>query len=76
MLKIRLRRQGSSNAPFYRIVVSDSERTPRASTLEQIGFYDPTKEPNVVKIDKERANYWIQKGAQVSPTVKSILKKG
>jgi small subunit ribosomal protein S16 len=76
MLKIRLRRQGSQHAPFYRIVVSDSEKTPRASTLEQIGFYDPTKEPNIIKIDKERVNYWISKGAQITPTVKSILKRG
>lgn len=75
MLKIRLRRQGSSHAPFYRIVVSDSERTPRASTLEQVGIYDPTKEPNVIKLDKERVNYWVSKGAKLSPTVRSILKR-
>lgn len=76
MLKIRLRRQGSSHKPFYRIVVSDSARTPRASTLEQIGIYDPTREPNVIKLDKDRVNYWVSKGAQLSPTVKSLLKKG
>ena len=76
MLKIRLRRQGSAHAPFYRVVVSDSERTPRASTLEQIGVYDPTREPNVVRLDKARIDYWVSKGAQLSPTVKSLLKKG
>jgi small subunit ribosomal protein S16 len=75
MLKIRLRRQGSAHAPFYRIVVSDSERTPRAATLEQIGIYDPTKEPNVLKVDKERVQHWVSKGAQLSPTVRSLLKK-
>lgn len=75
MLKIRLRRQGSAHAPFYRVVVSDSERTPRASTLEQIGVYDPTREPNVVRLDKARIDYWVSKGAQLSPTVKSLLKK-
>lgn len=75
MLKIRLRRQGSAHAPFYRVVVSDSERTPRASTLEQIGTYDPTREPNLIKLDKARVDYWVSKGAQLSPTVKSLLKK-
>jgi small subunit ribosomal protein S16 len=75
MLKIRLRRGGASHAPFYRIVVSDSLRTPRASTVEQIGHYDPKKNPADVKIDRERVDYWVSKGAQLSPTVKSILKK-
>ncbi|PYQ62017.1 MAG: 30S ribosomal protein S16 [Acidobacteria bacterium] len=75
MLKIRLRRGGASHAPFYRIVVSDSQRTPRASTVEQIGHYDPKKNPADVKIDRERVDYWVSKGAQLSPTVKSLLKK-
>ncbi len=75
MLKIRLRRQGMTHAPFYRIVVSDSRLTPSAATLEQIGHYNPTKNPADVKIDKERVNFWVAKGAQLSPTVKSILKK-
>ena len=75
MLKIRLRRGGASHAPFYRIVVSDSQRTPRASTVEQIGHYDPKKKPADVKIDRERVDYWVSKGAQLSPTVKSLLKK-
>jgi small subunit ribosomal protein S16 len=75
MLKIRLRRSGSTHAPFYRIVVSDSRLTPAAATVEQIGHYNPTKNPADVKIDKERVNFWVAKGAQLSPTVKSILKK-
>ena len=58
MLKIRLRRGGASHAPFYRIVVSDSQKTPAD-----------------VKIDRERVDYWVSKGAQLSPTVKSLLKK-
>lgn len=76
MLKIRLRRQGATHAPFYRIVVSDSLKTPRASTVEQIGHYNPTKEPNEIKIDKERVAFWQSKGAQLSPTVKSLLRRG
>jgi small subunit ribosomal protein S16 len=75
MLKIRLRRGGSTHAPFYRVVVSDSLKTPSAGTVEQLGFYDPKKNPALVDIDKERVNYWVSKGAQLSPTVKQILKK-
>ena len=75
MLKIRLRRGGSTHSPFYRIVVSDSLRTPKASNVEQIGFYNPTKNPAQFEINKERVEFWVGKGAQLSPTVKSILKK-
>ena len=75
MLKIRLRRQGSKHAPFYRIVVSDSLRTPSAATVEQIGSYNPTKKPSQLTIDKERVNYWVSQGAQLSDTVKSLMKR-
>jgi small subunit ribosomal protein S16 len=75
MLKIRLRRGGASHSPFYRVVVSDSLRTPRAATVEQIGHYDPKKNPPDVKIDRERVDFWVSKGAQLSPTVMSLLKK-
>ena len=76
MLKIRLRRSGSTHAPFYRVVVSDSRLTPSAATVEQIGHYNPTKNPAEVKLDKARIEYWVGKGAQMTPTVKSLLKKG
>ena len=75
MLKIRLRRQGATHSPFYRVVVSDSLKTPSNATVEQIGHYDPKKNPADVKIDKARVDYWVSKGAQLSPTVKSLLKK-
>ena len=75
MLKIRLRRGGMKHAPFYRIVVSDSLRTPSSATVEQIGHYDPKKNPAEVKIDKDRVNYWVSKGAGMSDTVKSLMKK-
>lgn len=75
MLKIRLRRQGAHKSPFYRIVVSDSLKTPAAATVEQIGFYNPVKNPAQFSIDKARVEYWVGKGAQLSPTVKSLLKK-
>jgi small subunit ribosomal protein S16 len=73
MLKIRLRRMGSRNRPYYRVVVSDSRQTARAEVLEELGHYDPIAEPPKIDIDRERASHWIGKGAQVSPTVRSFL---
>jgi small subunit ribosomal protein S16 len=75
MLKIRLRRGGARHQPFYRIVVSDSLRTPSAATVEQIGFYNPTREPVEFSIEKDRVEYWVGQGAQLSPTVRSLVKK-
>ena len=66
---------GAKKAPFYRIVVSD-ERYPRDGRfIEEIGYYDPTKEPSVVKVDAEAAKKWLANGAQPTDTVKVILKK-
>ncbi|MDD6270320.1 MAG: 30S ribosomal protein S16 [Ruminococcus sp.] len=74
-VKIRLRRMGAKKAPFYRVVVAD-ERYPRDGRfIEEIGYYDPTKEPSVVKIDAEKAKKWLGNGAQPTDTVKVILKK-
>ena len=73
MLNIRLRRMGARNNPFFRVVVSDSRNTPTAAALEEIGYYDVTKNPAQVNIDAERAQYWVSRGAQVSPTVKKLL---
>jgi small subunit ribosomal protein S16 len=73
MLKIRLRRMGARNRPYYRIVVSDSRRTTRAEVLEELGSYDPIARPAAVSIDVKRARHWIGQGAAVSPTVRSLL---
>jgi small subunit ribosomal protein S16 len=73
MLKIRLRRMGARNRPYYRIVVSDSRRTARAEVLEELGAYDPVVNPPVLSFDRDRARVWIGKGASVSPTVQSLL---
>ena len=75
MLKIRLRRMGARNQPYYRVVVSDSRQTPRAQVLEEIGSYHPLREPAAVSIDRERAKHWIGLGATVSPTVASLLSR-
>ena len=72
MLKIRLRRQGSRNSPFYRIVLSDSRSTPFATAVEELGYYDPTKTPAVISLKEERIDHWVAQGAQLSPTVAKL----
>ena len=70
---IRLRREGSSKRPRYRVVVADS-RSPRDGRfIEIIGHYNPVTQPPTVKIDRDRANAWISKGAQPSNTVKKLI---
>ena len=75
MVKIRLRRMGAKKNPYYRVVVADS-RSPRDGRfIEELGTYDPIAEPAQIKIDLERAKYWISNGAQPTDTVKALLKK-
>ena len=73
-VKIRLRRMGEKKAPFYRIVVADSRYPRDGRFIEELGYYDPTKEPSVVKVDAEKAKKWIANGAQPTDTVKKLLK--
>ena len=75
MVKIRLRRMGAKKAPFYRVVVADSRFARDGRFIDEIGYYDPTKEPSVVKIDAEKAKQWLDNGAQPTDTVREILKK-
>ena len=74
-VKIRLRRMGAKKAPFSRIVVADGRYPRDGRFIEEIGFYDPTKEPNLIKIDAEKAKAWLANGAQPTDTVRTILKK-
>lgn len=74
MVKIRLRRMGAKKAPFYRVVVADSRYPRDGRFIEEIGYYDPTKEHSVVSIDKEKADKWLANGAQPTDTVKKLLK--
>ncbi len=74
-VKIRLRRMGAKKAPFYRIVVADSRYPSNGRFIEEIGYYDPTKDPAVVNVDVEKAKAWVANGAQPTDTVKDILKK-
>ena len=73
-VKIRLRRMGQKKAPFYRIVVADS-RSPRDGRfIEEIGTYDPTKDPSEFKVDEELAKKWLNNGAQPTEVVGKIFK--
>lgn len=74
-VKIRLRRMGAKKAPFYRIVVADSRYPRDGRFIEEVGYYDPTKSPVVVKIDQEKVQKWISNGAQPTDTVKALIKK-
>ncbi|MCQ2450147.1 MAG: 30S ribosomal protein S16 [Clostridia bacterium] len=74
-VKIRLRRMGAKKAPFYRVVVADSRYPRDGRFIEEIGYYDPTKNPANVQIDAEKAKKWIANGAQPTDTVKDLLKK-
>ena len=73
-VKMRLIRMGQKKAPFYRIVVADS-RSPRdGKFIAEIGTYDPTREPSVIKFDEEAAKKWLATGAQPTETVGKLLK--
>ena len=74
-VKIRLRRMGAKKAPFYRVVVADSRFPRDGRFIEELGYYNPTKDPAEVKIDADKAKTWIANGAQPTDTVKALLKK-
>ncbi len=73
--KIRLKRMGAKKAPFYRIVVADARAPRDGRFIEEIGYYNPTKEPVTLKIDEEKALAWLNNGAQPSDTTKALLRK-
>ena len=74
-VKIRLSRHGKKKAPFYRLLVTDSHSPRDGRFIENIGTYNPLTEPAEIKVDAERANYWLSKGALPSETVKGLLVK-
>ena len=74
-VKIRLKRMGMKKHPFYRIVVADV-RSPRDGRfIEEIGYYEPMKQPAEIKVDNEKAAQWMKNGAQPTDTVRTLLKK-
>ncbi len=74
-MSIRLMRLGAKKRPFYRVIVIDKTKPRESKAKEIIGFYDPLKEPAEIKIDLDRANYWLKQGAQASKTVQSLIHK-
>ena len=74
MVKIRLTRTGKKKAPSYRVIVADNRYPRDGRFIEEIGFYDPTADPSVVKIDTEKAKEWIAKGAKPTDTVAKLPK--
>ena len=75
MVKIRLRRMGAKKNPFYRIIVADSNSPRDGRLIEEIGTYDPNKEPSQFKIDEEAAKKWLANGAQPTDIVGKLFKK-
>jgi small subunit ribosomal protein S16 len=75
MVAIRLTRAGTKHRPFYRIVAIDREKPRESRYIDLIGHYNPMSEPVEVKLDLEKYNEWIKKGAKPSQTVRSLLKK-
>ncbi len=74
-VKIRLKRMGMKKKPFYRVVVADINSPRDGRFIEEIGYYNPMEKPAEVKVDGERAKYWLQCGAQPTDTVRVLLKK-
>jgi small subunit ribosomal protein S16 len=72
---IRLTRKGRKKQPFYRIIVADSHSPRDGKFLDILGTYDPMQDPAVIKVDTDKLDAWMDKGAQPSTTVKSLLKK-
>ena len=73
---IRLKRMGTSKKPHFKIVVCDSRVSTAGKSIEEVGIYDPSKSPALLRINKERVDYWLSVGARPSETVRSLLKKG
>ena len=74
-VKIRLRRMGSRNAAFYRVIVQDGRRAPTGRFIETLGWYDPNQEGNNFSLNLDRVDYWLGNGAQPSDTAASLIKK-
>ncbi len=73
MVKLRLKRMGQKKAPFYRVVAADARAPRDGRFIEEIGYYDPTKDPSVIKIDAEKAKKWLNAGAQPTERVAKLL---
>lgn len=75
MVKIRLTRMGAHKRPFYRVVVADSRARRDGPFIEILGTYNPLKEPSEIKLDLEKAKFWMQRGAQPTDSVKKLMQR-
>lgn len=73
-VRIRLTRMGAKKKPYYRLIATDSESPRDGKFLEILGSYDPMKDPAQVTVHAEKVQYWLDKGAKISESVRSILK--
>ena len=73
MVTIRMRRHGAKKSPFYRLVVIDSHSARDGRALEVVGHYDPKTQPETLRVDRERIEHWVGRGALLSDTVRSLL---
>ena len=74
-VRIRLRRMGAKNRPYYRVVAADSRTANQGRFLENLGWYDPRVQENDAEIKLERVDYWVQNGATMTDTVKTLVEK-
>ncbi len=72
---IRMRREGTTNRPYYRIVVADQHSPRDGKFIEQLGTYDPAKKDGAAKVKLDRIDFWVKNGARPSETVSSLVKK-
>lgn len=75
MLMIRLARIGARKQPYYRVVVIDKERARNGRSVEVVGLYNPRTTPGTFDVKRDRIDYWVSKGAQLSSTVQRLLAK-
>ena len=74
MVRIRLMRLGAKHNPFYRVVVMDSRSAQKSRFIENLGYYDPTTNPHIVKLKEDRVRHWLSVGAQPTDTAKSLIR--
>jgi len=75
MLAIRLMRMGAKKSPSYRVVVKEKLSKRDGAYVENVGFYNPTREPAEIRLDMERVNYWLGRGAQPTDTVRQLIRQ-
>ena len=75
MVRIRLRRMGKKNSPFYRMVVAHDTKPRDGRFLEILGYYDPKKQPEILELKEDRVIHWLSQGASPSDTARSLLRK-